>query len=114
MAQPIVLSCEERRDFWVMLRAIAGVSTEVLPSREEIAAEVRQEMVGRIASGIMHLADEPGGVAAALTEVTIPTPTPGAQQPAAGHGAPDGSYMAPWIDSEECTTCDECIKINRT
>ena len=23
-----------------------------------------------------------------------------------------GGYMAPWIDSEECTACDECIKSN--
>ena len=23
-----------------------------------------------------------------------------------------GGYMAPWIDTEMCTSCDECIKIN--
>jgi pyruvate-ferredoxin/flavodoxin oxidoreductase len=24
----------------------------------------------------------------------------------------DGDYMAPWLESEECTACDECIKLN--
>jgi pyruvate-ferredoxin/flavodoxin oxidoreductase len=110
VAQPIVRSCEERRDFWVMLRAIAGVSTEVLPSRDEIAAEVRQEMVGRITSGIMQLADGPGGVAAALTEATMPTQP--SEKAAGSNDLPGGDYMAPWIDTEECTTCDECIQIN--
>jgi pyruvate-ferredoxin/flavodoxin oxidoreductase len=23
-----------------------------------------------------------------------------------------GDYLAPWIESEKCTSCDECIKIN--
>ena len=26
--------------------------------------------------------------------------------------ATDGEYMAPWLDTDECTACDECIKIN--
>jgi pyruvate-ferredoxin/flavodoxin oxidoreductase len=26
--------------------------------------------------------------------------------------ATSGEYMAPWIDTEECTACDECILIN--
>jgi pyruvate-ferredoxin/flavodoxin oxidoreductase len=26
--------------------------------------------------------------------------------------APAGDYMAPWIDTDECTACDECININ--
>ncbi len=28
VAKTIVESCEERRDFWIMLRALAGVETE--------------------------------------------------------------------------------------
>jgi pyruvate-ferredoxin/flavodoxin oxidoreductase len=23
-----------------------------------------------------------------------------------------GDYMAPWIDTDQCTTCDECTKLN--
>ena len=25
----------------------------------------------------------------------------------------DGDYMAPWIDTDQCTTCDECTNINK-
>jgi pyruvate-ferredoxin/flavodoxin oxidoreductase len=37
------------------------------------------------------------------------TPT-AAPKPAAAEVS--GEYMAPWIDTEECTACDECIIIN--
>ncbi|NNJ65172.1 MAG: ferredoxin, partial [Xanthomonadales bacterium] len=32
--------------------------------------------------------------------------------PASTQEIADGDYMAPWIDTEECTECDECILIN--
>jgi pyruvate-ferredoxin/flavodoxin oxidoreductase len=35
-----------------------------------------------------------------------------APAPAAAPAAVAGDYMAPWIDTEECTACDECIIIN--
>ena len=37
---------------------------------------------------------------------TAPAQSPPAAAPASGE------YMAPWIDTEECTACDECILIN--
>ena len=27
--------------------------------------------------------------------------------------AAEGDYLAPWIDTAQCTTCDECININK-
>ena len=54
VAQPIVESCEDRRDFWTMLRAIARVGEKKL-DRTEIEADVRREMTNRIAAGIMQL-----------------------------------------------------------
>lgn len=103
VAKPIVQSCEERRDFWTMLRAIARVG-EKQTTRADIEAQVKQELTGRIASGLLQLV---GGGATALTKVVAGQEPPGAQ-PAGGNG----DYMAPWIDTEQCTTCDECIKIN--
>jgi len=46
---------------------------------------------------------------------TAPVPGQPPQLRAVEGGAPAaaaGEYMAPWIDTEECTECDECIKIN--
>jgi pyruvate-ferredoxin/flavodoxin oxidoreductase len=110
----MVESCEERRDFWTLLRALAGVGRKE-PSREEIEAEVRQEVVGRIASGLMQLAGGAGEAVAALAGAE-PAPAGGSAvggAPASGGAAADADgYMAPWIDSAECTACDECVRLN--
>ena len=34
------------------------------------------------------------------------------ETPAPAAPAAEGDYMAPWIDTEDCTECDECIMIN--
>ncbi len=105
----MVESCEDRRDFWAMLRALAGVGKKEI-SREEIAEEVRREVVGRIASGLLELAGGQGEAVAALVGAAA-APEAAASAPAAG--APDASgYLAPWIESEDCTSCDECIQLN--
>ena len=49
----------------------------------------------------------------ALANVGAPAPPAGVAQ--AGATAPTvagGDYMAPWIDTDEGTACDECININ--
>jgi pyruvate-ferredoxin/flavodoxin oxidoreductase len=47
--------------------------------------------------------------AAADTAPAVARP-PAAEKPALA-AVPD-DYMAPWIETEECTACDECIIIN--
>jgi pyruvate-ferredoxin/flavodoxin oxidoreductase len=99
VAKPIIESCEDRRDFWTILRALAGVDKA---TDEEIAARVRQEIAGKIASGLMKLAGGSGeGVAALMGGAAT-----------AEAAAVAGNYMAPWIDTAECTACDECTKLN--
>jgi pyruvate-ferredoxin/flavodoxin oxidoreductase len=101
VAKPMVESCEDRRDFWTMLRALAGTDKAEI-SRQEIESQVRQEVVGQIASGLMQMVGGGGGAALAIA-------------PAAAPGAPpvaEGDYLAPWIDTPQCTTCDECTKLN--
>ncbi len=107
VSQPIVQSCEDRRDFWTMLRAIARVGEDEL-SRADIEADVRREMSSKIAAGLMQLASGEG-IAALSSAVAAPTAVE-----ISGNGAPPsaGEYMAPWIDTEQCSACDECIKLN--
>ena len=102
----MVESCEERRGFWRMLRALAGLGREEL-SREEIETQVRGEVAGRILQGLMSLAGGDGEGLAALAAA------PAAAEAEAGAApAESGDFLAPWIDSAECTSCDECIKLN--
>ncbi len=109
VAKPIVDSCEERRDFWIMLRDIAGVTTES-PQDENIEEKIRSEVVGNIAQGLMKLAGGQDTGNGALTRVLEKAAEPavaGAVEPEAA-----GDYMAPWLETEECTSCDECIRLN--
>jgi pyruvate-ferredoxin/flavodoxin oxidoreductase len=115
VAKPIVESCEERRDFWIMLRDIAGVETEKKEEKEDVESRVRAEVVGKIAQGLMKLAGADG---AGIIELANESAGQGAvpmvaldkvTQNGSGNGA---AHIAPWIETEECTSCDECVKLN--
>jgi pyruvate-ferredoxin/flavodoxin oxidoreductase len=122
----MIRSAEERRQFWVMLRDLAA-SEEEAPVVDEtgIESRVRQEVVQKIASGLLGLVagGEPVDLAAVLDAGEAPAPvakapaaTPAPQAAPQPKAAPEpaavGDYMAPWIDTEECTACDECVIIN--
>jgi pyruvate-ferredoxin/flavodoxin oxidoreductase len=116
----MVNSSEERRDFWIMLKAIAGVKPPEAVVTDDVEERVRREVVSKIAGGLMQLA---GGQGAGLDLIAgtgaAPTAASGAA-PATAEAPPKeeapaaagGEYMAPWIDSDECTACDECINLN--
>jgi pyruvate-ferredoxin/flavodoxin oxidoreductase len=106
VASKIVESCEERRDFWIMLKAIAGVKPEE-KKEENVEERVRQEVVGKIAQGLMQLAGGNGQGIESLVMAEAP-----AQEEAPGGEVEAADILAPWLETEECTSCDECIKIN--
>jgi pyruvate-ferredoxin/flavodoxin oxidoreductase len=61
-------------------------------------------MAGTIAAGLMQLSGGSGEGMAALVSGVAPA--------AGAGGAVATDYMAPWIDTAQCTSCDECTKIN--
>jgi pyruvate-ferredoxin/flavodoxin oxidoreductase len=102
--QSIVESAEDRRDFWRVLRALAGVGKAAdQAATEQIEQRTRQEIVGRIMAGLMQLAGGPGAA---------PAPVAATQESAPSAPRQGGDYMAPWIDTENCTSCDECVNLN--
>ncbi|WP_220473411.1 2-oxoacid:acceptor oxidoreductase family protein [Flagellimonas lutimaris] len=109
VAKPIVESCEERRDFWLMLRDIAGVETEK-PQEENLEEKIRNEVVGNIAQGLMQLA---GGDGDSNGLLKMALEKPAKTEDILVEEAPsNGEYMAPWLETDECSSCDECIKLN--
>ncbi len=109
VAKPIVESCEERRDFWLMLRDIAGVETEK-PQEENLEEKIRNEVVGNIAQGLMQLA---GGNGDGNGLLKMALEKPAKTEDILVEEAPsNGEYMAPWLETDECSSCDECIKLN--
>ncbi len=113
VAQPIVASCEDRRDFWTMLRALAS---EDQPSMESIAEQARRDVVSKIMSGLMQLTSGTGeGLATLVAGDIAPAAAPvagKAASAAAPVAAASDGYLAPWIDTPNCTACDECIQLN--
>ena len=105
-AQPIVLACEDRRNFWQMLKSLAGVRTQTLD--EATIQRIRNEFAHELASKLMGMAGAGGSVTVdAVPVVASAAPAPAVAAiaaPAAGNGA--------WIESAMCTSCDECTGIN--
>ncbi len=87
----MVLSCEERRNFWQQLKDIAGLNRPMV-NEETIANRVRQELIQQLSAGLTGVA---------------PTIAPNS---ASNSAAED--FEAVYIDTPECTACDECININ--
>ncbi len=106
IAKPMVESCEERRDFWIMLRALSGYKAEKVEV-VDVESKIRAEVVGKIASGLMKLA---GGDGEGIVNLAMGNPAATATATATATG--NGEYMAPWLDTDECTACDECTKLN--
>ncbi|WP_199287173.1 2-oxoacid:acceptor oxidoreductase family protein [Robertkochia marina] len=106
VAKPIVESCEERRDFWLLLKDLAGVDAEQ-SIEENLEEKIRSEVVGKIAQGLMKLA---GGNNNGMEGLVVDTPVGPVEKEA--ETASNGEYMAPWLETGECTSCDECMKIN--
>jgi pyruvate-ferredoxin/flavodoxin oxidoreductase len=105
----MVRSTEERRDFWFLLRDLARVAGASAPAQRS-EAEIERDVVARLSAGLLRLASDPGSLAA-LAPASLAAAAQAAAVPAAAQ-APAGDAMAPWIDTPECTSCDECIRIN--
>ncbi len=105
VAKPIVDSCEERRDFWLLLRDLADAAPK--PVGENLEEKIRNEVVGNIAQGLMQMAGGNGN-----DFVHMATGKPATADVLVEEKPADGDYLAPWLETEECTSCDECIRLN--
>ena len=112
--ETMVKSSEERRDFWVMLKAIAEVRPSAPDTAADLEEKARRDVVRRIASGLMRMAEGDSALPADLLDAaaTAGASSPKGAAPDADTSTGGGDYMAPWIDTEECTACDECTNLN--
>lgn len=105
VAQPMVLSCEERRQFWHQLRSIAGEDVKSKVDAKTVADQARAEMAQSLAANLLAMSGGPAsapdssitaGVAAVATAATTAAPL---------------DYEPVWIETPDCTACDECINL---
>jgi len=98
VSKEMVLSCEERLQFWQQLKDVTGTH-RAQGSDEAIANRVRQELIQMLSAG-MPTSGTPATVSS--------SPTSAGAAPAANAA----DYEAVFIDTPECTACDECMNIN--
>jgi len=118
----IVHSTIERRNFWRTLKGLAGVDKKEV-DLAAVAAQAKAEMASSIASNLMTMvggddASELASVlmaapAASAPVIAVPTATPASGTASATPAAkPAGGHESVWIETPDCTTCDECVDIN--
>jgi len=101
VAEELVHSCEERRQFWRQLKGLAGELNKL--DVDALVAQTQADMAQKLTQSLFTLAAGGG----ALPNLA-PSSTHGAGQAPSGGGA---EWEAVWIDTPECTTCDECVQI---
>jgi pyruvate-ferredoxin/flavodoxin oxidoreductase len=102
----LVLSTSERRDFWRQLKSLAGID-EVIDV-EAIANQAKAEMASKLTHSLLALAS--GGDLSALSDFAA-TPAAAAAGGGNGSAAAADDYEPVWIETPECTACDECTNL---
>ncbi|MBM4190239.1 MAG: ferredoxin, partial [Betaproteobacteria bacterium] len=98
VSQALVNACEERLAFWHQLKDVAKVTAGAI-DESAIVEKARAEILAHLTASLVGLGS--GGVPA---ESAAPTPA----SPVAA--AADG-YESVYIDTPECSACDECTTI---
>ena len=128
VARPMVDACEDRRDFWLMLKDISKTVDNPV-DQTAIESNLKQQIVKSIAAGVMKWVTDAtntdhgeGPVISAgsdridsYDQRQLPGSTGNEStriEPAVQPNANDQVYIKPWIDSDRCTACGECIGIN--
>lgn len=96
VAEELVRSTEERRNHWRQLKDVAGIGVEA--PAEDIAGQIRAELLAKITASLGMV-----GTAAVAGDGAPVAAT-------AGQGGA-GGFDAVWIETPECTACDECISL---
>ena len=109
VAAELVRSTEERRDFWRQLKSLTGVDQVV--DIDAIANQAKAEMAQKLTSSLLALAS--GGDVSALADFTRAGGGNGNGSSVSAGGEPSnpGAWEPVWIETPECTACDECTEI---
>ena len=99
VAEEMVNACDERRHFWRQLRSLTGINNQ--HTVREAAEQARADMAGQITARINELT----GTITVSPAISSPALDDGNLIPTVQAG--DGV----WVESHECTACDECINI---
>ncbi len=97
VSQALVLACNERQAFWKQLKDVAGLGHPAVDT-DAIAEQARADLIQKLT--------------ASLTSFGGGSPVTSDQPGTASVSTAPVDFDAVWIDTPECTACDECININ--
>jgi len=104
VSEEIVRSCEDRLHYWHQLKSLAGLSRAV--DLDQVVNQTRAEMAQKLTASLLNLAGAGEAAAGLLGTGGV------GQGEGAALAAPPQDYEPVWIETPECTACDECTKIN--
>ncbi len=110
VTEDLARATEERLHFWRQLKDLAATGKTV-EDAEAVAERVRAELMAKITASLGMVSAD--GVAQKLgTPGVLPSGRAGDTASAGhgGNGAPAG-YEPVWLETSECTACDECTTI---
>ena len=119
VSEELVRSTEERRDFWQQLKGLLGMD-QVQVDTAAVVEQTRNDMARRLSEALLSLANGQGAetfaarvTSAPSTPVALPTAaaTPAASANGNGHSAAQWEYESVWVETHECTACDDCLAI---
>ncbi|MBI5792376.1 MAG: 2-oxoacid:acceptor oxidoreductase family protein, partial [Rhodocyclales bacterium] len=100
----LIKSVEERLHFWRQLRGLAGAGAEA-GDMAEVESRVREDLLAKISAVLGQ-----GGAATSMPAGDVKVPA-GTHRAGAGDtaisAAGGGDYEPVWVESPECTACDE-------
>jgi pyruvate-ferredoxin/flavodoxin oxidoreductase len=101
----LVRATEERRQFWRQLKNVAGLDRPDV-DEEAIAQRARAELVQKLTASLASFGVSADGMAASAA------PAASGAVPAPAEAAAADGHDPVWIETPECTACDECTFIN--
>jgi len=118
----LVHSTVERRDFWRQLKSLVGVDRDTASvDVSKIAEDAREQMAQKITSSLLAMASGASGSNAAANLNAFLNPQNSSHNLASTTASAPASVSTPaepvdyepvWIDTPECTACDECTELN--
>ncbi len=107
VAEELVRACQERQSFWQQLKNVAGLDR---PEVDEagIAQRARDELLQQLSTSLAALGVPAAGGATAPAAAPAADAVPAA---AARPAANAEGYEPLWIETPECTACDECTNL---
>jgi len=106
VSEELVRSSAERRSFWRQLRALAGEYQKV--DLDAVIARTKAEMAQKLSASLLAMAAGGGG---ALIDMAPAKHGGNGGSPALAGGAAQ-DWEPVWVETPQCTACDECININ--